>query len=326
MGGNPELIFEAVLTTWWWQRTFRAVRREAAFRERYPASPDGSVIGAESREYPAGGDGPVFARAGSSDAASAVQADSGAHGDRAILLLHGYNDAPTALDGVARRLQRAGWTVSVPLLPGHGRSLEAFCLWSAEEALAASRAAYAYLRSRFRTVAVGGLSMGGALACCLAAEGAARGEDPPALVLYSPMLVMPPTAQRAHRTSWLWSPITKYGAGAGGRSIHDERVRGQQIAYRCSSRGSLKALAGIAAAVGRALPGVRTPTLVFHSEEDNRIPAAVARAALEGLLPAEREVVWVRGAGHVVTVDFGWEAIADRTVEWLRKWDKKNGN
>ena len=304
MGGNPELIFEAVLATWWGQRTFRAVRRESAFRERYPASPDGIVIGAESREYPAGGDGPVFGAQSTS-------------GDRAILLLHGYNDAPTALDGVARRLQRAGWTVSVPLLPGHGRSLEAFSLWSAEEALAASRSAYTDLRSRFRTVAVGGLSMGAALACCLAAEGAARGEEPTALVLYSPMLVMPPTARRAHRTSWLWSPFTKYGTGAGGRSIHDERVRGQQIAYRCSSRGSLKALAGVAAAVGRALPGVRTPTLVFHSEEDNRIPAPVARAALEGLRPAEREVVWVRGAGHVITVDFGWEAIAERTVEWL---------
>ena len=246
MGGNPELIFEAVLATWWGQRTFRAVRRESAFRERYPASPDGIVMGAESREYPAGGDGPVFG----------AQCTSG---DRAILLLHGYNDAPTALDGVARRLQRAGWTVAVPLLPGHGRSLEAFCLWSAEEALAASRVAYADLRSRFRTVAVGGLSMGAALACCVAAESSARGEGPSGLVLYSPMLVMPPTAQRAHRTSWLWSPITKYGAGAGGRSIHDERVRGQQIAYRCSSRGSLKALAGIATAVGRALPGVRTP-------------------------------------------------------------------
>ena len=89
MGGIAELYFEAILATWWGQRTFRAVRRESAFRERYPASPDGIVIGAESREYPAGGDGPVFGA-------------QSARGDRAILLLHGYNDAPTALDGVAR--------------------------------------------------------------------------------------------------------------------------------------------------------------------------------------------------------------------------------
>ena len=304
MGGSAELYFEAILATWWGQRTFRAVRRESAFRERYPASPDGIVIGAESREYPAGGDGPVFGA-------------QSARGDRAILLLHGYNDAPTALDGVARRLQRAGWTVSVPLLPGHGRSLEAFCLWSADEALAASRAAYADLRARFGTVAVGGLSMGAALACCVAAESSERGEESAGLVLYSPMLVMPPAARRAHRTSWLWSPFTKYGTGAGGRSIPDDSARGQQIAYRCSSRASLRALAGVAAAVGQALPGVRTATLVFHSEEDNRIPAPVARAALERLRPAEREVVWVRGAGHVITVDYGWEGIADRTVEWL---------
>src|SRR5690606_9503670 len=115
------------------------------FRRRFPARVDGIVIGAETRTF-----------------------EGTEH--RAILLLHGYNDSPYSLDAIARELHGAGWTVHVPLLPGHGRSLEAFAAWTSEEMLAAVRAAYAELRAANHTVVVGGLSMGGALACWLGAE------------------------------------------------------------------------------------------------------------------------------------------------------------
>ena len=28
-------------------------------------------------------------------------------------------------------------------------------------------------------------------------------------------------------------------------------------------------------------------------------------------------MAWVAGAGHVITVDYGWEQVAERTVTWL---------
>jgi len=271
----------------WAQRVWRARRWEARFRARHPAGPDGIVLGAESRTFPA-------------------------DGDRAILLVHGYNDAPTALEPVARVLQAAGWTVRTPLLPGHGRSLRAFERWTAEEALASLRAEYEALRATHGRVAVGGLSMGAALACSLAAEVPVAG-----LVLYSPMLVVPPLVRRALRLGWLWRPFTRYVAGGGARSILDPAARARQIAYRSSSWGSFRALAEVAALAESRLPRVQVPTLVFLSEGDNRLPPALALPSLAPLQPADRTVEWVRGAGHVITVDHGWAQVAERTAAWL---------
>ena len=271
----------------WAQRAWRARRWEARFRLRHPAGPDGIVIGAESRTFEA-------------------------PGDRAILLLHGYNDAPVALEPVARELQAAGWTVRTPLLPGHGRSLRAFETWTAEAAMASVRAEYETLCVTHRSVAVGGLSMGGALACVLAAEVPVS-----ALVLYSPMLFVPPLVRRALRWGWLWRPVTRYVAGGGSRSILDPVARVRQIAYRSSSWGAFRALADIAGLAAARIPQVRVPTLVFLSEGDNRLPPAIAAASLTALQPPDRTVAWVRGAGHIITVDHGWEQVAARTVEWL---------
>ena len=32
-------------------------------------------------------------------------------------------------------------------------------------------------------------------------------------------------------------------------------------------------------------------------------------------------VVWTEGAGHVLTLDYGWEELAQRTIAWLNaRW------
>lgn len=49
--------------------------------------------------------------------------EEGSHG---VLLLHGFGDTPQTLALLARRLRKTGYSVLAPLLPGHGRNLEAF--------------------------------------------------------------------------------------------------------------------------------------------------------------------------------------------------------
>ncbi len=275
----------------WAQRTLRAVARGRRWRRRYPARADGIVIGAEPRTYEAGG-------------------------ARALLLLHGYNDTPQSLDGVARRLHAAGWTVRLPLLAGHGRSLEAFDAWTAPEVITQAREEYAALRATHRSVVVGGLSMGGALACWLAAETDADG-----VVLYAPMLFVPAPMQVAVSTARLWSMLTKYLSGGGGRSIRDVEAGQRTISYGCSTRRSLEALEYIARGTVVRLGFVRAPTLVVQSEDDNRLPRAQSTHAIARLAAKDRTVLWTSGAGHVLTVDHGWEAVADRTAAWLNaRW------
>lgn len=275
----------------WAQRALRAVRRSRRWRARFPAGADGIVIGAEPR---------TFAGAPS----------------RAVLLFHGYNDSPQSLVPLAERLQAAGWTVRLPLLPGHGRSLEAFDAWTPVELLAHAREEYAALRARHATVVVGGLSMGGALACWLAAETDADG-----VLLYAPMLFVPAPMQVAVSTARLWSLVTKYIAGGGRRSVRDPGAARRLIAYGCSTRRSLEALEFVAKGTAVRLGFVHQPTLVMQSEEDNRLPHAQSTHAIARLGSKDRTVVWTRGAGHVLTVDHGWEQLADTTAAWLNaRW------
>ena len=285
---TAQLWLAGVAAALWGQRALRAQLRQRRFRRRFPAHADGVVIGAEPRTY-------------------------GAHTGRAILLLHGYNDSPQSLDRVARVLHRNGWTVRLPLLPGHGRSLQAFDAWTAEEVLTMVRDEYAQLRATHHTVVVGGLSMGGALACWLAAE-----SDAAAVILYAPMLFVPAPMQVAVSTARLWSLVTRYASGGGQRSIRDPDAARTMIAYGCSTRRSLEAVEYIGRGTVVRLGFVRAPTLVIQSEEDNRLPREQSTHAIARLGAKDRTVIWTRGAGHVLTVDRGWEEVATATAEWLR--------
>ena len=270
------------------QRALRARWRERRWQRRFPTREDGIVIGAEPCTLVA-------------------------EGSRAILLLHGYNDTPQSMLPLAHALHAAGWTVRLPLLAGHGRSLEAFDDWTAEQLLAQTREEYAALRSTHATVVVGGLSMGGAVACWIAAESDAAG-----VVLYAPMLFVPAPMQVAVSTARLWGLFTKYVSGGGSRSIHDPDAQRRMIAYGCSTRRSLEALEFVAQGVAVRLGFVHAPTLVIQSEEDNRLPREQSTHAFARLGSKDRTIVWTRGAGHVLTVDHGWQALAATTVEWLK--------
>lgn len=289
----PTALGWALLVTGllWAQRQWRAVRAEQRFRRRFPAGPDGIVIGAESRTYTASG-------------------------PRAMLLLHGYNDSPASVDDVARRLQARGWTVRLPLLPGHGRSLEAWDDWRADEAVALVREEYAALRRQYPTVVIAGLSMGGALACWLAAEAEVDG-----VVLFAPMLFVPRSMQVAVSTARMWALVTRYISGGGRRSIWDPEAQRRAVSYGCSTRRSLEALESIALGAIPRLGFVKAPVLVCQSRDDNRLPEDQSRHAYARIGSGDKSAYWVSGAGHVLTMDYGWPALAEYVGDWLEaRW------
>ena len=271
----------------WLQRRVRARAHERRYAERFTFRADGIVDGAEPRRY---------------------------EGDpsRAVLLLHGYNDSPQSVDRMARAIHAAGWTVRAPLLPGHGRSLREFSRWTESDLLEAARAEYAALRETHRTVVVGGLSMGGALACWLAAESDAAGA-----LLYAPMLFVPRPMQFVVATARLWSLATQYVKGGGKRSLHDPEAARTMINYGRSTRQSLEALERLCRHTTARLGFIHAPVLVIQSEEDNRLPRDQSVRAIARIGSRDKTVVWRRGAGHVVTLDHGWEEIARISVDWL---------
>lgn len=235
-----------------------------------------------------------------------------------ILLLHGGGDTPQTLRYLAEYLYTRGYNVRVPLLPGHGRTLRDFSRVGAEDWMNAARSAYRELASKFSWVALGGLSMGGALAARLAAEEGSI----PALALLAPYFAMPRRISLAARASVLWGPAVPFVRAidpAEARSIHDESEAGRSLGYGVFTPAALRALHTTVSRAIAALPNVIAPTLMIQSREDNRIPPDAAQRAFDRIGAVEKQLVWITGAGHVITVDYGRDRVFRLVADFLER-------
>jgi carboxylesterase len=231
----------------------------------------------------------------------------------AVLLLHGGGDTPQTLRLLATELFARGFHVHAPLLPGHGRTLREFSQIRADELTAAASASYAALRSSHDWVAVIGLSMGGALAVQLAADNT----DLPALGLIAPYLSMPRRIEWAARLAPIWGIIAPAVSSGDDASIRDPAERDRGLAYGVFTAAGLVALRQTMRRAVALLPRVSAPTLMMQSREDNRIAVADAERAFASLGSRDKTLEWVEGAGHIITVDFGRDAVNARLAAFM---------
>jgi carboxylesterase len=238
-------------------------------------------------------------------------------GSPGVLLLHGFGDTPQTLGLLAKRLHKHGYSVLVPLLPGHGRTMRAFTRSRADEWIAGARRALLEMREHSPTVSVVGLSMGGALAVILAAEF----RDIQSLILIAPYLGMPRMLRVAARSHWLWGRLAGEINARSPRSIRDPIEREKNLAYGAVTARALFELFRVMNRARKALPDVVAPTLIVQSREDPRVSPMVGDFALGKLGAKEKRLVWTEGAGHIITVDYGRERVFTEVERWLRAHD-----
>lgn len=271
-------------------RTRVAQRAHQAVATRLTIGADGIVVGAAPIDLPA--------------------ADGSG-----VLLLHGFGDTPQTLSYLAAYLQAQGWGVYVPLLPGHGRTLDVFATTRATDWIGAARDALGEMRTRYASVSIVGLSMGGSLATILAAESA----EIPALVLLAPYLSMPTRLRRAASLHSVLGAVWPYLRGGGsGRSIRDPAEVPRNLAYGFTTPRLVYELSRVVARARAAAPRVTAPTLVVQSRQDHRIPPEAAERAFALFTTRERNLIWTEGNGHIITVDYGRQAIFSAVSDWLR--------
>jgi len=235
-------------------------------------------------------------------------------GSMGVLLLHGFGDTPQTLALLARKLHKSGYSLYAPLLPGHGRNMDAFGKSRSADWVSAARSALTEMRRRHSSVSVVGLSMGGALAVLLAAELC----DIPALVLIAPYLAMPRVLRLAASTHWAWERFVGEVNSRDQRSIRDPIEREKNLAHGAITGRALFELSKVVKRARKSLRGVKAPTLIIQSREDPRCPPDVAEFALKTLGAQEKKLIWTEGAGHIITVDYGREHVFTEVEHWLR--------
>lgn len=270
----------------------RAAREkfERVQEARLPSNADGVVIGAE--------------------AIHRVQ-NSG----RAALVIHGFNDTPQSMSYLAQKLFDAGWTVSVPRLPGHGVTLPRMASESRAAAwFAAVNDAYSTLRATHKSVVVCGQSMGGALAVLLAVQH----KEIPALALLAPYLGMSKLLQFETAIAWAMRPFSLYHASRGSdQSLHDPVAKAAALSAGVITARTLTELRSIAQRADAALPRLTVPTLYLQSRQDNRINVRDAERDFAAIATNDKSQRWLTGCGHIISADFCRDEVADQVIQWF---------
>jgi carboxylesterase len=119
--------------------------------------------------------------------------------------------------------------------------------------------------------------------------------------------------------------LTPVLRGHSERSIHDPAERARSLSYRAMTPTLARELSLVAERARMALPRIRIPTLLAQSRGDNRLAAAVADRAFAALGSKDKELLWLDGAGHVITVDYGRDTLIEAVATWLRRWADAGG-
>ncbi|MGH9277490.1 MAG: alpha/beta hydrolase, partial [Acidimicrobiales bacterium] len=126
------------------------------------------------------------------------------------LIVHGLTGSPHSVQGLGDALADAGFDARVPLLPGHGTSLDDLETTGWTDWLEAVRDEYDAALAGGEPVVLVGLSMGGSLVCRVAADA-----NPAALVVINPYVDPPAEVARATMREVVAQGFTRY-AGIGG--------------------------------------------------------------------------------------------------------------
>ena len=232
-------------------------------------------------------------------------------GPTGVLLIHGFTGSPPEVRLVGDYLHQRGYTVSGPLLPGHGTNVDDMNRRQWTEWTGCVEKALADLQSRCETVFVGGLSMGSILTLYLAAHH----PELPGIVVYSPAM------WPANRLVYL-TPIVKYlipkQQQSSLKDLTDPEADSRLWSYEENPIFAAHELLKLVRQVRRALPRVAQPLLVIYSTLDSAIHPDSARRTYERAGSADKELVTLYNSGHCLTVDSEWESVAEKTYEFIQ--------
>ncbi|MGH9156374.1 MAG: alpha/beta hydrolase [Acidimicrobiales bacterium] len=224
------------------------------------------------------------------------------------LVLHGFTGTPASVAGVAAALADAGFAVSSPLLPGHGEDLDAILASGWPDWAAAAEAAYQDLAARAFPVVVAGLSMGGTLACWLAAAH----PEVAGLVCVNPAVEPVADSFLDILRGLLAAGVAVVPSGMG-----DDVARpgaGASTAGGAPVAPLLSLFEGVAELAPR-LGDIACPLLLFTSTQDHVVPTS-ASDLLAARVAGPVERIALERSYHVATLDWDAPEIERRTVRF----------
>ncbi len=219
-----------------------------------------------------------------------------------FLFLHGFTATPfegkILCDDIYSEMN---WTVSIPLLPGHGTEPEDLIGISWKDWKRCAEDEYHQLRERCKKVVVCGQSMGGTLALLLASQ--------------YPVDAVITLAGAVLLKDWrlLVLPIAKhfltYNKKSKGPDIRDKSMKPLIPTYSKYPVTAVEEFVKLLNVTRNSLWKVNAPALLFHSRKDRTIHFSNQNYIYQHISSKQKEKVVLEKSYHLISLDLEREEI-----------------
>lgn len=237
----------------------------------------------------------------------------GAHQSIGVILVHGFTGTPASMRPWAHYLNERGYTVSVPLMPGHGTTWHDLnnVHWSQwPERLQSEIDA---MKKKCSKIFLCALSMGGGNSLYVAAR---NQEVIDGLILVNPMIHIPGVQIKFVH---IISRIQKSRASVG----DDIKKPGvTEWGYDALPLRGVAQLYKYLKLARAGLPSITTPTLLFHSVDDHVLPASNTEIIMEELGSTDKRRFELVNSYHVATLDYDAETIFENSRLFIEEYSR----
>ncbi len=231
---------------------------------------------------------------------------------KGVLIIHGYTGSPHDFTYMAHEINKAGFTVSLPRLPGHGISNVDFLKTDSHDWLRRAIDAYYDLSALCDEVYVVGLSMGGVLALIVSS-------------MFQPKkLVTLAAATHVHDNRIKLTGILRLFKDRIPRENND-KYDSEDLEYLKKEYWSFNwpkqayELYKLMKLSRKVTPKITSDTLVMVSKNDQTVPVSAGEFIYKTIASQNRKLVVLEKSGHVLSNDCEKERVTQEVIEWLLK-------
>ena len=235
------------------------------------------------------------------------------NGHIGVVLVHGFTGSPAAMRPWAEFLNARGYSVRVPLLPGHGTKPSDLNEVQWPEWPAKVKAEIAELQKQCSQVFVAGLSMGGGTTLHVAAE---LGDELSGIILVNPMIQVRGISPTL---AFAISRVVKFGKSVG----NDIKRKGvTEYSYDKMPYRGIHQLLTMLQLTRAALPSVKVPMQLFHSVDDHTLPVSNTEIIMREVGSKNRSRIELLNSFHVATLDHDSELIFANSLTFIEGLSK----
>jgi Esterase/lipase len=230
--------------------------------------------------------------------------------DTACLFIHGFTASPSEVYPVARQLfEETDFSVSGPLLPGHGRTPREMNQTSWQDWFGRVEQEIDYLRRRHERVFITGLSMGGLLGLHAARQ---NGSLAGLIVINTPIFMKSSGIMALTPLLRIFRPYYPKKMDQAAEELADQG----RFAYPVMPVKAFQSMHNLRRLVMREIPELNLPILVFQSSQDASVEPRSAAFIKEKAAQAPVKLIELKNSGHIATMGEEKELIVREIINF----------